>query len=242
MGITRRLCIFSDWHGEWYELPEADVYVCCGDMYDNYPTLRDYRIDYSREVFNQGKFADKFDARQYFGSPKAPVVVCRGNHDFISLGRIFGKGGDVYEVNTKATHFTVAGIRFGGFRGINKINPPHRSCWCDEEDDAELKRRAMQLDPTLDVLVTHAPPAGVLDLTHSRERVGIAALAAYATARFYTEGPPLRLHCFGHIHEQFGTVSGNQPTGMLFANAARGHIVVDLSEDEIMPVLVKKAL
>ncbi|TLS20883.1 uncharacterized protein PpBr36_10816 [Pyricularia pennisetigena] len=51
----------------------------------------------------------------------------------------------------------------------------------------------------VDVFVTHGPPRGVLDRTSGRERAGCAELfAAVARAR-------PRMHCFGHIHEGWGS-------------------------------------
>ncbi|OIW33213.1 Metallo-dependent phosphatase [Coniochaeta ligniaria NRRL 30616] len=50
----------------------------------------------------------------------------------------------------------------------------------------------------VDVVITHGPPRGVLDLTESKQRGGCNHLfAAVAKAR-------PRLHCFGHIHEGWG--------------------------------------
>ncbi|XDG02672.1 hypothetical protein ABKA04_002287 [Annulohypoxylon sp. FPYF3050] len=49
-----------------------------------------------------------------------------------------------------------------------------------------------------DVVITHGPPRGIMDLTHSRERAGCPDLFA-AVARTRP-----RLHCFGHIHEAWG--------------------------------------
>ncbi|KAJ5130944.1 uncharacterized protein N7515_006983 [Penicillium bovifimosum] len=50
----------------------------------------------------------------------------------------------------------------------------------------------------VDVVMTHGPPKGILDYTHSGERAGSADLfRALARAR-------PRMHCFGHIHEGWG--------------------------------------
>ncbi|KAI1204567.1 Metallo-dependent phosphatase-like protein [Annulohypoxylon truncatum] len=49
-----------------------------------------------------------------------------------------------------------------------------------------------------DIVITHGPPKGVMDFTHSRERAGCPDLFA-AVARTCP-----RLHCFGHIHEGWG--------------------------------------
>ncbi|KAK0740864.1 Metallo-dependent phosphatase-like protein [Schizothecium vesticola] len=52
--------------------------------------------------------------------------------------------------------------------------------------------------PTVDIVITHGPPKGVLDVTASKRRGGCEQLfAAVAKAK-------PRLHCFGHIHEGWG--------------------------------------
>ena len=54
------------------------------------------------------------------------------------------------------------------------------------------------IDSGVDVVVTHCPPKGVLDLTESRQRGGSQGLfAAVARAR-------PKLHCFGHLHANWG--------------------------------------
>ncbi|KAL2024491.1 hypothetical protein VTK56DRAFT_8302 [Thermocarpiscus australiensis] len=54
------------------------------------------------------------------------------------------------------------------------------------------------IDDTVDIVVTHGPPKGVLDFTASKQRGGCEHLFA-AVARACP-----RLHCFGHIHEGWG--------------------------------------
>ncbi|KAF5020226.1 hypothetical protein F66182_7743 [Fusarium sp. NRRL 66182] len=49
-----------------------------------------------------------------------------------------------------------------------------------------------------DIVITHGPPHGVMDMTTSRERVGCPQLFA-AVARAQP-----RLHCFGHVHNSWG--------------------------------------
>lgn len=52
----------------------------------------------------------------------------------------------------------------------------------------------------VDVVMTHGPPKGIMDYTHSGERAGSPHLfRALARAQ-----PRPRMHCFGHIHEGWG--------------------------------------
>lgn len=49
-----------------------------------------------------------------------------------------------------------------------------------------------------DVVVTHGPPRGIMDMTNDKQRVGCPQLFA-AVARAQP-----RLHCFGHVHDSWG--------------------------------------
>ncbi|MCJ1472168.1 hypothetical protein MMC13_000815 [Lambiella insularis] len=52
--------------------------------------------------------------------------------------------------------------------------------------------------PAIDVLLTHGPPWGILDLTRTDEHAGCPWLLS-AVKRVRP-----RMHCFGHIHEEWG--------------------------------------
>ncbi|KAF4971332.1 hypothetical protein FSARC_1764 [Fusarium sarcochroum] len=54
------------------------------------------------------------------------------------------------------------------------------------------------INPQVDIVITHGPPRGILDMTASKERIGCPGLfQAVASAR------PL-MHCFGHVHDSWG--------------------------------------
>ena len=63
----------------------------------------------------------------------------------------------------------------------------------------------------MDVLITHSPPAGVLDVSSRKLQLGCGHLAA----RLRDIAP--RLHCFGHVHASSGMVKAGNTT---FVNAA----------------------
>ncbi|KAL8801243.1 MAG: hypothetical protein Q9182_004592 [Xanthomendoza sp. 2 TL-2023] len=57
--------------------------------------------------------------------------------------------------------------------------------------------------PNVDIMLTHGPPAGVLDETNHGDKVGCEHLM-----RAVRRSRP-RLHCFGHIHEAWGAQRTN---------------------------------
>lgn len=159
--------------------------------------------------------------RQLFGTPDAPVVCVRGNHDFTDLSEAFG--GDVWEVDLDPSRTVEKlGVRIGGCRGINYIGGE----WSDELRDPEWLDIVKQVPTDLELLITHAPPSGMMDAypgPHS-EHWGSRALNSYINERLYVWGK-LRAHFFGHIHEAHGSKKEGE---ILFSNAATTHIVYDL--------------
>lgn len=219
-----RIVHFSDWHGATTKLPEADVYVCTGDMLLNHPVLDtvpgptagSYRIDPLRERYQQGRALARWVTRTggfapLLGSPDAPVICVRGNHDFDILAPLFvGCGaGAVHElVNNEAVD--VRGLRFTGHRGIPFIV----GTWNDETPRPDLLDRFRAM-PRADVYVTHYPPGGILD-GHSSQRFGLESASNELVYRDHQGSRAL--HCFGHIHESGGQVLDHGD--VTFSNAA----------------------
>lgn len=58
--------------------------------------------------------------------------------------------------------------------------------------------RKFDIQKDTDIVMTHGPPRGIMDFTYGRERSGCPDLF-----RAVAEARP-RIHCFGHIHEDWG--------------------------------------
>lgn len=86
-------------------------------------------------------------------------------------------------------------------RSVDRFNPSDND---KESPDAPVPRYkradlAARDDGGVTIMVTHGPPKGVLDLTTRSEKVGCEHLM-----RAVERCRPL-LHCFGHIHEGWGS-------------------------------------
>lgn len=185
----------------------ADVIVLTGDLLDNVGRGVSGRIEPGREIRKQEWWSRKAAKRwaPYLGS--RPVVLVCGNHDFVSPAKwLRHYGVEVHEITTSTPCVEVQGVRFAGFRQVEWIDGE----WMGEEHDlAPHVERALACNP--DVLVTHAPPAGILD---GRDGYGVRALTS---ALAYTEHQ-IKAHCFGHAHEDGGQVV--EEMGITFSNAA----------------------
>jgi hypothetical protein len=77
----------------------------------------------------------------------------------------------------------------------------------------ERARHWARIPNDVDVLVTHGPPRGILDLSPGQhEHAGDPELMSQVK-----ELTSLRLHCFGHIHGGYGML---EQDGVLFVNSA----------------------
>ena len=73
----------------------------------------------------------------------------------------------------------------------------------DEDRFNEQAKNPIPDCPKIDILLTHGPPAGILDRTSRGDDVGCEhLLSAVRKCR-------PRLHCFGHIHEGWGAQRNN---------------------------------
>ena len=202
----------SDTHSfeqSWTRVPPADVLIHCGD----------YSNDYRGE-----ENLDKWLHAQ----PHAIKIVLKGNHDdpkrgglkMLPLSRALLVGGSPHL-------FSIAGVRF--------LALP----W-NQARDGGGKRSKSWLGaplPQADVVLSHAPPRGILDCnqlgTHigSRSLLGAVASAGCADASVSGFGstseteatesvrPPI-LWCFGHVHECRGAKHVNLRTAQRLKKGA----------------------
>ncbi|KAI0531679.1 ser/Thr protein phosphatase family protein [Xylaria digitata] len=205
-----RILIISDTHGEVFKVtPElkADIVIHCGDLTDKFK-LHEYR----RTI-------------QLLKDLDAPLkLVIAGNHDFsldnISLRRRINEAPEPPEIELirrKYENYSkvrqlfdeAPGITFlnEGTHKFNLHNGAFLTVYTSPCTPSEGGGNAFQYHPDTghefaigadtDIVTTHGPPLGIMDRTY-RGRAGCADLfEGVARAR-------PRLHCFGHIHEDWG--------------------------------------
>lgn len=200
----------SDLHGDIGGILAShgspDVWVLSGDICPN-----ETRGIVACEVpFQTGWFREVADALVARFADR-PVLVVPGNHDYIDLAALLrSRGVDATMVTPEGVE--VAGVRFAGFREV----PWMAGEWNGEcRDFADIVDRTFGSDP--EVLVTHAPPAGILDddgMGSGGHGGGITALTTALTYRPHR----VRAHLFGHIHEHGGR--DVEEMGVRFFNGA----------------------
>ncbi len=231
-----RVVLISDTHGrheELGELPDGDILIHCGDFVPNYKRCTVVNIE-------------KFDAWLGTQSDKFKhTYVCCGNHEVL-----LDNGGTATPSVTLKN-----GKWLDGSKVIEVCNlkiwgapyRPRRGC----AYRAEAFGRSLKfiknfwkenLESNLDVVITHGPPYGVLDLEpvgHIGDWYLLDQIANYAKPS---------LHAFGHVHHCYG---GRKYKNTLFVNASscsgdrvvhglNKPVVVDLFPKKLMSNVVAK--
>ena len=181
-GLT--ILHLSDTHGRHRELgalPEADVVVHTGDF--TMAGTEDEAMDF---------------LRWFAGLPHRHKVFVAGNHDdCLWQATIDGLGGGCHYLCHSGV--TIRGVRFYGV-------PMFVADCMEGRYEAQLRR----IPEGVDVLLTHQPPLGRLDVNGGRH-YGNAVLRE----RVEQVGP--RFHLFGHVHGAGGVLTAGATT---FVNSA----------------------
>ncbi|KAJ4267588.1 hypothetical protein NW762_003697 [Fusarium torreyae] len=213
--VKTRFLVISDTHGQQFPddkkpLEPIDVVIHCGDL-------------------TQESKLHEFEASiRLLEELKAPLkLVIAGNHDFTLDTPMFRK--KIAEVKPpldpelvereygafgQSEHLlhdaASAGIVFlsQGIHHFDLANGAHLTVYASPytpstndwgfQYDPQVGHD-WDISPQVDIVITHGPPRGILDMTASKERIGCPGLfQAVASAR------PL-MHCFGHVHDSWGS-------------------------------------
>lgn len=173
----------SDTHGchlKLKNLTEADVIVHSGD-------------------FTMAGSYDEGEAfMRWFGSlPYRHKIFIAGNHDDCLYDGIIGRlPTDVHYLRNSDVE--IDGVKFYGIPMFME------DCFSDTQDLFYQK-----IPDSTDVLITHAPPFGILDVGNSHQGSKILMEKIQSLN--------LKAHLFGHIHDNPGI---ENISGIIFSNAA----------------------
>ncbi|CAE6416292.1 unnamed protein product [Rhizoctonia solani] len=220
---TRFICI-SDTHKKTLPLVDGDVLIHAGDF----------------TTFSQG-FKPALDWIKELRHPQKVLIA--GNHEFNLDSKcrsaFYGRVGsqmaadldeerrmltDESAVDSNLTYLEVTSAEIPGASGKkwsvygSPYTPEFGTMGFSYPRSAESTIWA-DVPQNTEVLVTHGPPFGILDLSrHDKGHVGCPALA-HAVLHCL---PRVRLHVYGHIHESRGVEvhTGFGGQDVIFVNAA----------------------
>lgn len=191
-----RIVAISDTHAAHREidLPRGDVLVHAGDV--TWRGELDVMADFNEWIG---------EAKRENGFREAILVA--GNHDF----SLETSDKPAKKVLTNCRYLEDEGITVDGVRFYGSPWTPKFLSWAFMKRDEKLEAVWARIPADTDVLITHGPPEGVLDLVPRGEHAGSETLKA----RLATLAIPA--HVFGHIHEGHGTLTAGTTT---FLNAS----------------------
>lgn len=169
------------------------------------------------------------------------VVFIAGNHDIqLDYSRSEETLSMLKECLPDNVHYLnntsvkIMGVRiFGSSFCVSRAEEKNKRYMSNAFERDRVTRKAMYekclVDGEIDVLLTHAPPSGILCWNEKRNFMG----PGDPILRFRLDelkSPP-RFHCFGHDHDYFGVKQDNNTT---FLNAANQQFLCNESEwDEV---------
>jgi Icc-related predicted phosphoesterase len=190
--MPRIVCI-SDTHGAHaqFPIPTGDILLHAGDF------------------SKRGREHEIVDFNDWLGTlPHKHKIVIAGNHDF-GMEQFPEKAhswlSNAHYLND--SEITIEGLRIWG----SPITPWFFDWAFNRYRGADIRKHWEMIPEGIDILVTHGPPAGILDITAQGKGVGCEDLLQTI------QRVKPRLHVFGHIHEAHGKI---EKDGTIYANAS----------------------
>jgi len=206
-----KLTIISDTHGEHDKLGvlAGEVLIHCGDMFNMFGSADD---DFGR-------------MDEWFGKQEFDLILCvGGNHDFeLEKHASYTRTPFKNAVYLEGEEFEYLGVKFYGAPWVPQLRGQ-----AFYKDDADLVLAWSQIPTDVDVLITHTPPSGVLDVSSRGLQLGCEHLSAELKSRTPA------LHCFGHVH---ASSCIHKIGGTTYINAAQVNRQYQLSRQPYVHVI-----
>ena len=183
--MSKKLVLCSDTHEMHSHLtwPEGDILVHAGDF-----TM----IGRPEQIEGFGNWLRD--------SPFNAVIIIAGNHDIL-FQKEPEKARKLLSKHDKIHYLEDSGCRIDGVSFYGSPWQPEFSYgWAFTlAAEEELRNKWHSIPSNVQVLITHGPPAGILDFTIDGRHAGSTSLLAEINQRIKPQ-----LHLFGHIHEGYG--------------------------------------
>ncbi|WP_143068767.1 metallophosphoesterase family protein [Kaistella treverensis] len=110
-------------------------------------------------------------------------------------------------LNENTFYLHNSSVEIDGLQIWGSPYPPTFFNWAFNVDRGkEIEKIWKDIPRDTDILITHGPPFGILDQTHSNQHVGCEELLK----KIYKIQP--QYHLFGHIHEAYGIFNTEKTT------------------------------
>jgi len=204
---STRVVVISDTHcmHRRLDVPDGDLLIHCGDM------------------TNRGSAPELQDVNEWLGTlPHPHKMVIAGNMD----QRLEGKPKQIkQQFLSNAVYVEDELVELAG---LSIWGSPYTPKFCGGfqlADASEAQAKWAAIPEAIDIVVTHGPPYGALDL------VGMAHVGDLSLRERLQKVRP-RYHFFGHIHEEGGNRCQVGPTQCI--NAAQTVMVIDIPNSKAL--------
>lgn len=193
----------SDTHGRHQEVKfdekqlSADLLIYGGDF-----TLNIFPDPLNDEIKKQTQSFLNWLSSQ----PQKYKILIGGNHDFFA-DRKFAEFKEMLPSNI--IYLNNETIEIDGYKIFGSPNTAELPGWAFGDWEKNMSKYYDKIPDDVDILVTHTPPYGILDLSSSGNRYGSKTLLE----RLKSLKP--KINMFGHVHESYGTLIKDD---VLYAN------------------------
>ncbi len=202
-----KITFISDTHNKHGELTpqiiaaKPDVLVHCGDSTNSGWGIAPNNAKEVLELSSVIEWCDMLLGKEYVGA----VIMIAGNHEITLQSSYEQSVRSKERMALCGIHYledsgvTLDGVSFYGSPWTPQCGP-----WGFQiENKWQAEAIWKKIPEHLDVLITHGPPAGILDKTEDGIRVGCDHLRVHLAAQTKYNLAP-RIHAFGHIHHSYG--------------------------------------
>eukprot|EP01025_Chloroclados_australasicus_P038070 TRINITY_DN3899_c0_g1_i1.p2 TRINITY_DN3899_c0_g1~~TRINITY_DN3899_c0_g1_i1.p2 ORF type:complete len:243 (-),score=13.02 TRINITY_DN3899_c0_g1_i1:15-677(-) len=191
---------------------KSDVLVHCGDMTD------------------RGSKHELENINQWFGQlPFQNIISIGGNMDGIGLEKF--SFDEKSKILSNSTYLENESLELHGLKIYGSPCTPKFCGGFQLRGNQEAKQVWDQIPENTQILVTHGPPYGIMDVTSRGQSVGCPMLQ-----RKLSELKDLKVAAWGHIHESYGSqfennvwyINAAQYNGLNGSKSAIEPIVVDI--------------
>lgn len=181
-----KLVCISDTHGmhNHLSMPEGDILIHSGDF------------SISGHMEDLIKFAKWMSFQPY-----KHLILVAGNHDAMLSGSLANNARTILEQHG-ITYLKDSSVTIEGYKFYGSPWTPQFGNWSfmKRRNSSSLQWIWNNIPNDTDILITHGPPFGILDLNHRLQNCGCEQL------RKRISELNLKVHIFGHIHHSHGII------------------------------------
>ncbi|KAM0488780.1 hypothetical protein ACHAP7_000826 [Fusarium lateritium] len=216
--VKTRILILSDTHGSRFKdgaepLERADVAIHCGDLTDD-SKLHGFKetiqllkaIDAPLKIIVAGNHDFSLDNSAFKEKISEANRLAQENLSQ-DIKNEYGDYGDARRLLLEARDHGIIFLEEGSHQItlqngalLRLYASPYTPATGDSSDWGFQYNGAhdFNIDEGTDIVITHGPPHGVMDMSRERKRIGCPQLF-----RAIARAQP-RLHCYGHVHNSWG--------------------------------------